>query len=132
MAAFAARRQVHLRGGKSGSTVLVAALALATLAWLTVFHPGHGEAPSSIQSGRGAAAGSSGAAAAAGGGGPGLREQALAADLPMEVYARGPSKDTKAIERVAALLKEDERRELKELCGRTLYHSLQVRFVSER
>jgi hypothetical protein len=65
--------------------------------------------------------------AAAGRGGQGLREQALAAGLPIEVYARGPSKDAKAIERVTALLKEDERRELKELCGRTLYHSLQVR-----
>jgi hypothetical protein len=43
------------------------------------------------------------------------------------VYARGPSKDAKAIERVTALLKDDERRELKELCGRMLYHSLQVR-----
>ena len=46
--------------------------------------------------------------------------------LPIEVYARGPSQDQAATERVAALLSGNERKQLRELCGRTLYHSLQV------
>ncbi|PSC74838.1 glycosyl hydrolase [Micractinium conductrix] len=50
--------------------------------------------------------------------------------LPIEVYARGPSQDQAATERVAALLSGNERKQLRELCGRTLYHSLQTGWVS--
>lgn len=49
----------------------------------------------------------------------------------MEVYARGPSSDKQLVEKVAALLSESERKQLRELCGRTLYHSLQTGWVSE-
>lgn len=44
--------------------------------------------------------------------------------LPMEVYARGPSSDKQTTDKVAAQLSEDEQKQLRELCGRTLYHSL--------
>lgn len=58
------------------------------------------------------------------------RNPAAPASLPMEVYARRPSEDKEAIARVAALLSEDEKKQLRELCGRTLYHSLQTGWVS--
>ncbi|KAL4449424.1 hypothetical protein ABPG77_007068 [Micractinium sp. CCAP 211/92] len=58
------------------------------------------------------------------------QKPALPAGLPMEVYARGPSQDRDAIARVAALLSDDEKKQLRELCGRTLYHSLQTGWVS--
>jgi hypothetical protein len=52
------------------------------------------------------------------------------ATLPREVYSLGVSTDQQATEAVASLLSEGERRELRELCGRTLYHSLQTGWVS--
>lgn len=58
------------------------------------------------------------------------RNPTLPAGLPMEVYARGPSQDKEAIARVASLLSDDEKKQLRELCGRTLYHSLQTGWVS--
>lgn len=48
----------------------------------------------------------------------------------MEVYARAPSKDADATAKVAALLSDQEKKQLRQLCGRTLYHSLQTGWVS--
>lgn len=52
------------------------------------------------------------------------------ATLPIEVYARGISDDQAAIDKVATLLNDKEKKELRELCGRTLYHSLQTGWVT--
>ena len=51
------------------------------------------------------------------------------ASLPREVYALGPNHDKAATDKVSALLSEQEKKELRELCGRTMYHSLQVLWV---
>eukprot|EP00887_Chlorella_sp_A99_P007759 scaffold20.g7759.t1 len=77
--------------------------------------------------GGGAAAALDAGALAAGG--AALRPNAPP-DLPMEVYARGPNRDAGATAKVAALLSASEKKQLRELCGRTLYHSLQTGWVS--
>lgn len=48
----------------------------------------------------------------------------------MEVYARGANQQSSATASVAALLTDDEKKELRALCGRTLYHSYATGWVT--
>lgn len=50
--------------------------------------------------------------------------------LPIEVYARGINTDASATAGVAALLSDEEKKELRALCGRTLYHSYATGWVT--
>lgn len=50
--------------------------------------------------------------------------------LPVEVYARGVNTDSTATASVAALLTDQEKKELRALCGRTLYHSYATGWVT--
>lgn len=53
-------------------------------------------------------------------------------ELPIEVWARGSPGKTSDVAAVQALLSDEERRGLRELCGRTLYHGLQNVVVSHQ
>ncbi|KAI7846176.1 hypothetical protein COHA_000346 [Chlorella ohadii] len=64
-------------------------------------------------------------AAAAGG-----RRPQAPPHLPMEVYARGINTDSTVTASVAALMTDQEKKELRALCGRTLYHSYATGWVT--
>lgn len=48
----------------------------------------------------------------------------------MEVYARGINTDSTVTASVAALMTDQEKKELRALCGRTLYHSYATGWVT--
>ena len=50
--------------------------------------------------------------------------------LPMEVYARGVNLESAATASVSALMTDQEKKELRALCGRTLYHSYATGWVT--